>query len=772
VKKTKQLLTLFYLGLGSVIIAHPVMARENLALSVISQKKIVIKGNERVTAETIQSYIYIDERAKYRQKSIDESLKKLYESELFFDVKIYQKDSQIIVKVQENPLISEIKFIGNKKISEDILQSEISLKKRSIFTKSKLRNDIKRISDIYLKSGRFLTKIEPKIITKEQNRIELIFDIYEGKKADIGSINFIGNNIYTDRELLDEITTKQSHWYRFFSSSDSYDSDHIEFDKEKLRRFYTSRGYADFSVISSVAEITPNKSEFLVNFLLEEGPMYKVKEVEVVNKIDKIDTALLNKAILIKKGKIYNEDLIEKTIDKMMEDLSDNGYAFAIVDPVLKKDQDKKTVNIDFVIEETPRIYINQIHIFGNVRTTDKVILRELRFREGDPYNITRINRSRQRILNLDFFDKVEFQTKRIGNSDKVDIEISVKEKKTGALEFSVGYSTLDGMILSAGYSERNLLGTGQVVAVTLQRSSRTHSVEASYTKPYFMNRPIDAGFDVFDYQRNKQDSLVYDQESKGFALRGDYSITEFLGHQIKYSYHDDKISNIDPDASYNIQHLYGQFKNSTIEQTFSYNRLDSNIDPRDGYVASITQAYTGLGGDIHNIKHEGVAAYYLPIVTKEYVLKLLVRGGIIQGIGQDVRSNDGFYLGGDNFRGFQYAGLGPRTISKGADIGGDAIGGKIYYMSTAEFRFPIGLPKELGISGSLFTDIGTVRGLDKLSKEGVEVVDTGSLRASYGLSLSWSTPLGLLRLDFSRAAKKEVFDRPESFRFSIGTKF
>ncbi len=733
---------------------------------------IVIKGNERVTIEDMKSYLNIAGIKKNDARAIDNSLKKIYASDLFADAKIYKQDSQMIVEVKENPIISEIKFVGNKKLDDEILQNEISLKKRAIFSRTKLQNDVKRISDIYLKSGRFLTKIEPKIIEKEQNRVELIFDIYEGDKAKIGSLNFIGNDIFSDQKLLDEITTKQSHWYRFFSSSDVYDSDRIDFDKEKLRRFYTSCGYADFNVISSIAQITPNKDNFFVTFLLEEGIQYRIGDIEITNNIEKLDSKLLQKAILIKKGKIYNEDLIEKTLDQMMETMSDQGYAFANIDPVLKRNKDKKIIDINFVIEETPRIYINEIHITGNVRTYNDVILRELRFRQGDAYNITKINRSRQRLINLDFFDKVEFQTKRIGNSDKVDIEIEVKEKKTGEVNFGIGYSTVDKAVGSVGFKEVNLLGTGQEIGASIQKSATVTSAQVNYLKPHFMNYPLDAGVDVFNTKQAKRDSLVYDEKSHGFGVSAGYSITEFLYHKIKYSYRSAQINNVDANASTNIKSLAGEFVTSAIGQDFVYDKTDNSRDPRDGYIISLSQEYSGLGGDVKNIKHEAMASYYLPTISKEYVLKFLARGGVIKGLGQGVRSNDGFFLGGNNFRGFEYAGIGPRVIKNDSAIDGDIVGGKVYYMGTAEFRFPLGLPKELGITGSLFTDFGTVRGVDEVSKKGVKIADTGSLRASYGFSLVWSSPVGLIRLDFSKAAKKEQFDRTENFRFSVGASF
>ena len=734
---------------------------------------IVIKGNERIDEGTIMSYLDENGLKKNSSAALQKSLKNLYESDLFLEVKIYREANKIIVEIRENPIISDVKFVGNKKIEDEALQSEVSLKKRAVYTKSKLQNDLKRISDIYLKSGRFLTKIEPKIIQKEQNRVEVIFDIFEGKKATISDIYFVGNLEFSDRELLDELSTKKSKWWKFLSSSDTYDADRIEFDKEKLRRFYGSKGFADFNVISSIAQIAPTKDKFFITFLIEEGIKYNVGEVNIINHVEKFDEKILSKEILIKSGKVYDSEAIEKTVDKMVEVMSEKSYAFAHIEPVLKREKEKKIMNVDFVINETPRIYISQVTISGNTRTLDEVIRRELRIREGDPYNINKINRSKQRVQNLGYFDKVEFKTKRIGESDKVDIEIEVKEKKTGELNLGIGYSTVNKVTANAGIKERNLFGTGQEIGLNVQKSFAQFSSEINYTKPFFMGRAIDVGFDLSKYQLSKRNTLVYDQDSSGIIFRGDYSLSEFLSHQLRYSLSSQTVSNVDPLASIGIQNLQGSFVNSGVGQTISYDKRDNRLDPKNGYYISISQDYSGIGGDINTLKNEGSAGYYVPTFSDNYILKFLARGGAINGIGQDVRSNYGFFLGGNNFRGFEYAGIGPRTKSGGSAVGGSIIGGKVYYVGTAEFRFPLGLPKELGINGILFSDNGTVKGVDTISKQGTGgIEDSGSLRSSYGLSIAWSSPMGPIRLDFSKVAKREIYDRTQNFRFSFGSTF
>ncbi|MFT7088049.1 MAG: outer membrane protein insertion porin family [Rickettsiales bacterium] len=354
-----------------------------------------------------------------------------------------------------------------------------------------------------------------------------------------------------------------------------------------------------------------------------------------------------------------------------------------------------------------------------------------------------------------------------------IDLDIVIKERKTGELNFGIGYSTVDRATGNVGLKESNLLGTGRSLGINFQKSALRFSTEINYTKPWFMGREIALGVDLFNYQLSKQNTLVYDQNSSGLTIRGDYSILEHLGHQVRYSWRDEDISNVDSTASISIQNLAGQYQTSSIGQTFLYDKRDNRLDPRDGYYFSISQEYAGVGGTVNYIKHEGSAAYYIPFFGRnDLVLKFSGRFGNIEGLGQDIRSNDNFFLGGNNFRGFEFAGIGPRAKVNGSFINGDAIGGKTYFVSTTEFRFPLGLPKDLGISGAVFSDIGTLTGVDEINTVSGDISDTGSIRSSYGLSFGWASPIGPIRLDFSRVNQQEEYDLTETFRFSFGTNF
>ncbi len=757
------------------VIALFVFLSSALVNNVIAKEgDVLIKGNQRISESIIKSYAKRAIGSKRPDRSnMDLLLKKLLKSGLFLDAKVFLKNNSLVIEVEENPVVSEVKIVGNDKIDDDSLLNELSLKKRSVFSKFKLRSDLKRINDIYLKSGRYLANIEPKIVKKKGNRIEVIFDIQEGPKAKISKILFVGNEAFSFSDLKSEISTKESKWYKFFSSSDVYDSDRVDFDKEKLRKFYGSKGYADFSVVSAIAQISKNKDNFFIKFLLQEGIKYKINEVSIDNRIENFNHDSLQDIISIERGEIYNSTKIEKNIDEMLKAMSDESYAFADIDPVLIRNKSNKTIDLSFLIRPSSRIYVDSIIVKGNTRTRNNVILQELRIQAGDPYNNTKINRSKQRVRNLGFFDKVEIATKRIEDTDKVVLEVEVKERKTGELNLGLGYSTVDRASINIGLKERNLMGTGHELGVAVRKSRFGQSGSVSYTKPYFMDRPIRVGSDLYVQESDSRFSLAYDQKSKGATVRAGYLISEYLGHNINYSINDQTIENVDVNAPVSMQTLEGEFLTSSIGQVFNYDKRDNIRDTRKGYRISLGQDFAGVGGDIKYLKYTGSASFYQPLYNRDFILKLATNGGYIDGLGQDIRSNFGFFLGGNNFRGFEFAGLGPRTIDvNGSATGGNAVGGNMYYVATAEVRFPLGLPKELGIYGSLFSENGTVTSVDSITTSNSPIADTGSIRSSYGISISWQSPLGPIRFDFSKIAKQEEFDRTESFRFSFGTKF
>ena len=737
----------------------------------ISDIKII--NNDRIDSSIIKNYLTLKKASKYSPKEANNSIKNLYSTGLFERVDIDFNNGILTVKVVENPLITEIAFDGNKKIDDTILSSEITTTKRSVFNKNKINSDVKRILDLYRRTGRFLATVEPKIIEEENNRIKIVFEINEGKPAKIRKINIIGAKAFNIEDLKDELRSREAKILRF-GSSEIYDPVKVEFDKELLRRFYYSKGYPNFEVLSSVGELDRSSKWFDITFLIDEGEKYNFGEIEITNNIKKVNEDKLYKLLKTKKGKTFDANLINTTIDNLTNELAKEGFAFVNIRPLTNENKEAKTIDIDFVIDESPRIYVGDIKIIGNTRTYDSIIRREMRLEEGDPFSISKFERSVQRIKNLGYFDKVDVQRVKGKVPNQLDIIIDVAEKKTGEFQFGIGYSTVDGANINAGIKETNLLGKGQTLSLNVLYSKYTKDISISYGKPYFLDRDLYAGFNLF--YRNDEDeySIDYKETSYGGGVNANYSITEYLDQRVYYSLYKQKITDVGSDYVGIISEQ--DSITSAIGQTLYYDRKDSRFDPTKGFSLSLGLEYAGIGGDKKYIKSTTQANVYIPILPSIITLRIGGSAGVIEGTQGDlIDPVDAFYLGGNNFKGFKYGGVGPRAknLINGSPIDGNAVGGKRYYVADAELKFLLGLPKEYGIYGSLFINAGTLTGIDNsptLNKD--RIVDSGTIRSAYGFSLSWRSPMGPLSFDFSKVLKKEYYDESQNFTFSFGSSF
>ena len=723
-----------------------------------------IEGNQRIEGRTILSYLGLQAGSRFDQAGIDSSLKNLYATGFFSDVKLLRSRDTLVVRVVENPIINRVAFEGNSRVETSDLEKEIDLKARSIYSQEKVQVDVKRILDIYRRSGRYNAVVEPKIIKQSQNRVDLVYEISEGTAAKIKKINFIGNNEFSDSDLQKAIRTEETRWYKFFTDDDKYDPERLQFDQEMLRHYYLNEGYADFQVKSAHAELSPAKDAFYITFVVEEGVEYKFGDVQVVSELKDGEKPDFSDIITTKSGKTYDASKVEETIDAMTKRLGDKGYAFTNIQPKLERDKETKLANLTYIIKPGPRVYVERINVTGNVRTLDEVIRREFRLSEGDAYNNSKLQRSEQRLNNLNFFEKVDVKTEQGSAPDKTVINVDVKEKSTGQVTIGAGYSSTDGVLGDFGVSEQNLLGRGQELKIHFTLASRRKQAEIGFTEPYFMDRELAAGFDIF---RTKQDLIQqssYNMDSKGLVLRGSYALQEKLQHGFNYSIRENNVTDVSVDASRYIKDQAGKNINSSAGQSFTYDDRNNKNDPSKGYYFRLSQEYAGIGGDSHYLKHEGKAGYYYPITSK-WRTSFLASGGYMLGTaGHNVRINDRFFLGGDDLRGFQNAGVGPRDTSTN-----DALGGNMYYTGTAELHFPLGLPDELGVSGAVFGDVGSLWNVDET---GANIADNSTLRASAGAGVLWASPFGPVRVDFAHAFKKQTEDRTQLFRFSFGTRF
>ena len=743
----------------ALTLALPAMA---MAESVTA---INVTGNQRVDADSVRSYLSFKQGEDFNDAEASESIKRLYATNLFADIGITQDSGVVTINVMENPIISRVAFEGNRAIDDEKLTSEVTLKPRSIYTKAAVHNETQRIAEIYRKSGLYNATVEPKVILKDQNRVDLVFEIDEGTRAEIEKINFVGNKSFSDTALQAVVRSAETRWYSFFSNDDKYDADRLEYDKELLRRYYTSHGYADFRVRSAVAELSPEGNGFIITYAVEEGAKYQFGKIEVETRIDELKDQYGEEVVITKQGEEYNSSQVEKTVDNLVQTAGEKGFAFVDVDPQITRDPETKTINIKYTLVEGPKVYVDRININGNSRTLDEVIRREFRLSEGDPFNTTLLRRSKQRIDDLGFFGKVDVKQQKGSTPDKVNIDVAVEEKSTGEFNFGAGFSTTDGVLGDVSLRERNFLGRGQYVNVDVQASTRRQQGKFSFTEPYFLGKPLATGFDIYAIKRDYQSESSYDQETKGVNLRTAYEITEHLNHSINYSFTSDNISDVDPTASLYIKQQEGTNVTSMIGHDLMWDYRDSKVDPRNGYYFKIGQDVAGLGGTARFLKHDLGAAYYMPLSDEgEWRLNFNLDAGAIIALGKDVPINNRYFIGGQSFRGFDRAGIGPRDIATG-----DALGGNYYYVGTVESVFPLGLPDELGFSGAVFADVGSLWDIDGST---AGVTDNNTLRASIGAGIGWKSPFGPIRIDFAVPIAKDDADETKSFQLNFGTRF
>ena len=725
--------------------------------------EIAVEGTQRIDPATVRNYMTVKPGDVLDSGAINNSLKALYGTGLFADVAISREGNRLIVRVVENPVINQIAFEGNDALDEEELNTEIQLRPRVVFTRTKVQQDVKRIIDLYRRSGYFAAVVEPKVIQLPQNRVNLVYEIKEGPESGIRSISFVGNRVFSDSELREVILTKESRWWRILTTADKYDPDRLTFDRELLRRFYLENGYADFRVVSAVAELAPDRSDFFVTITVEEGERYKFGEIAVESKIKDIKPEALRPLIKFKEGDWYSSQLVDEAVLQLTNEAGNYGYAFIEVRPRARRDRDKHTISVTFEVQEGPRVFVERIDIRGNTRTLDRVIRREFRLVEGDAFNAAKLQRSQQRIRNLGFFKTVEVNKARGSSPDKTVIEVDVEEQPTGELSIGAGFSTRDGVVGEVGLRERNLLGRGQDLKAAFRISQRTQQFDLGFTEPYFLDRNIAAGVDLFNVRSSRQDESSFREDKAGGRLRANYEINEEWSNGVRLTGQWVNITDVDEDASQIIKDQSGAEFESILGQTLAYDTRDSRIDPTKGLITRLSTDFAGLGGGVRYAQATWKSQYYFPF-GKKWIAIFSKDIGHIEGLGQDVRVTDAFFLGNDNMRGFDIGGMGPRD-----KFTNDALGAKTYGIGTVELTFPVGLPEEFGVRGAVFTDFGTAFGADGPDEL---IEDSKSLRASAGAGIAWKSPLGPVRLDLAYPFLKTDFDEQQIFSFSFGTRF
>jgi len=724
---------------------------------------IEVKGNQRIEEATIKSLMDLDLGYSYTSRDLNESLKNLFASGYFADANIRRQNNKVIVNVVENPIVNQVALEGNNELKDEILKSDLQLQPRQVYTLTKLKNDTQRLKTLYRLKGHFGATITPKIIKRDQNRIDVVFEIEEGEPTIVRKIFFVGNEHFSEGKLEETIQTKETRWYRFLSNDDSYDPDKLTYDRELLRQFYLERGFVDFHVKSAVAELTPDQKEFFITFTLEERERYRVSAVNINSKIPKIDPTELNLALDLHENDWFNNKKVESTIERLTDQLGKYGYAFVQVNPIIKTDVKNKTLDITFELQEGPKVYIERIKIVGNTRTDDEVIRRELRFYEGDPFNSHKLKISEKRLKNLGFFKEVRIKRHPSSFPDKLDITVEIEEDRTGELSFSGGFSTTDGPLADIKFSEHNFRGKGQDVSIGVTAAKKRQEFDFSFTQPYFLDREIVAGIDAFALNKKEYLNAPYDQQIIGGGFRIGYELSDYLTQRWGYHLRNDKITNAKSGVSNFILRHRGDSTISSVTHDILYDRRDSRINSTQGYAIGMSNEVAGLGGNVRYIKTGFNGAYYYPI-AEQVVLEISGGVNFMKGLGQTTRTVDRYVLGGDTMRGFEQSGLTPRDRRTG-----DPLGGLISASGSSEVIFPVGLPNELGVKGAVFCDVGTVFRAEEPKNL---IYDTAKPRVSVGAGLRWRSPLGPLKIDFGYPLVKASFDRTQIFLFGFSTRF
>ncbi|MFY7744642.1 MAG: outer membrane protein assembly factor BamA [Erythrobacter sp.] len=731
-------------------------------------RTITVVGAERLEPTTILSYIRLRVGQEYTATAADEAIKDLSATELFANYSIRNDNGNVVISVTENPVINRIVLEGNKRLKNDKIAPEIKLAPRQIFTRSKVRADVARIIELYKRQGRFAARVEPKLVQLPQNRVDIVFEISEGPKSKVRQINILGNEKFSDGELRGEMVTKQARLTSFFSSNTSYDPDRLAFDQQKLRQFYLTNGYADFRVVSAVAELTPDQQDFIITYVVEEGERYTFGEVKVDSQLRDFDSDVMSTQLPMRDGDFYNAKTVEDTVEQLTELAGRYGYAFADVQPRFNRNAADRKMNVTFVLREAPRVYVERVDINGNTLTQDKVVRREFRLAEGDAFNSLAVQRTNARINSLGYFQE-NFEVKQVEGSapDRIILEANVEERPTGELQFSAGFSSIEQFILAGSIRQRNFRGRGQTIGLSLNYSQFSRSAQISFSDPYIFDRNISGGIDIyrrdfnsFNFTGNNRNT-TFQQATTGFSARAGVPLTEYMALVGSYTLNYDDVtldeslffSDTNGDGTTECDPLragrflcdaIGTRLSSIVGLSLNYNSLNSRIRPTAGKTISLSAEFAGLGGDVRYTRFRGRAQQFWNVGNSGFIFSILAEGGTIiplqerPGAGvDDVLLTDRFFLGEPQFRGYAIRGVGPRILTQQSildnlnrpvlDANGnptfvterrqvrdDAIGGRNYYLGRAELEIPLGSgARELGLRPSIWTDIGALWGVE-----------------------------------------------------------
>ncbi|MCU0902564.1 MAG: outer membrane protein assembly factor BamA [Tabrizicola sp.] len=734
---------------------------------VFSFSNVTIEGNDRVDDATILSFAGITRGEEVSAAALNDAYQRILNSNLFETVELVPQGSTLLIRVQEYPIVNVISIEGNRRLKDDNLAELIQSQPRRVYSPALAESDAAAIAEAYRVSGRLAASVTPKIIRRNDNRVDLVFEITEGRVVEIERLSFVGNKAFSDRRLRQVLETKQAGLLRNLIQRDSFVPERLELDRKVLTDFYLSRGYIDFQILDASAEVSRERDATFVTFTVREGLPYKIGKVSTVSEVEGLDAAEFEAVQKIRAGQTYSPLLIDNNVTRMETLALRKGLNFIRVEPRITRDDRGQAVDIEFAIVRGERIFVERIDIEGNTTTLDQVIRRQFRTVEGDPFNPREIRQAAERIRALGFFADAQVNADQGSAADQVVVNVDVEEQPTGSLSFGLSYSVSAGTGFNIGFSETNFLGRGQQLSLSLSTASESQNSSFSFTEPALLGRDLSFSIGAF-YRTSSSEFAVYDTRNIGFTTGIGFPLGEQSNLDLRISFAEDKLSNYRGDSPILIaEAARGALTTFSLGYSYEFDNRITGLNPKGGLLLRFGQDFAGLGGDNEYIKTTALAVAETKVLNEEVTLRAIFEGGAVTSLGGNVTRVTDRFFGNGKIRGFEPNGIGPRDLGATDD---DALGGNVFAVARFEADFPLGLPEEYGITGGAFFDVGSVWSLDN---DNGGAVDDGFIpRAAVGLSVFWTTPIGPLRFNFSRAVQKEDYDKEQTFDLTISTKF
>lgn len=730
--------------------------------------QVQIEGNQRVEPATILSYANIARGEPVNAGDLNDAFQNILASGLFEDVELIPSGNTLVIRVQEFPTINRISIEGNRRIGDEDLLPLLRSQPRRVYSPTLAEQDAITMTEAYTSQGRLAATVIPSIIRRSENRVDLVFEVVEGRTVEVERLSFIGNRNFSDRRLRGVLETKQAGLFRALIRSDTFLADRIEFDKQVLQDFYQSRGYVDFETVSVNSELTRERDGFLVTFNVREGQQFKFGEVTAVSDLEDVNPDDFQEAIRVRPGVVYNPALVENTIARMERLALQQGLNFIRVEPRIARNDRDLTLDVEFAITRGPRVFVERIDIEGNTTTLDRVVRRQFRIIEGDPFNPREIRRSAERIRALGYFSTADVNAREGSGPDRVIIDVDVEEQPTGSLSFGGSFSNSDGIGAAISFTERNFLGRGQLLAFGVNTTASTRGYNFNFVEPAFLGRDLRAGL-LLEYRTTERDNSDFNSRVARFQPSLTFPVAENSFLTVRAGYKSSEILDVDDDSSDLLKDEEDEGKRDAgfIGYSFSYDSRRTGLDPNTGFVLRFGQDFNGLGGNNSYIETTALVGAETAVLNEDVVLRATLEGGALNVLSGDSLILDRFRIGPRRLRGFESNGIGPRDLDAGNE---DVLGGNYFAVARFEAEFPLGLPEEYGITGGVFYDIGSLWGLDNTDNGRVD--DSFRLRSAVGVSIFWATGFGPLRFNFAETLQQEDYDDDQFFDLTVSTNF